>query len=324
MFASIVIQFGGPEVLQYREIAEPIASANQVLIRVAATSVNFADIKGRYGNKGATQPPYIPGLDVAGTIVAIGSGVEDFQIGQRVIAFPAHGSYAEYVVADSILTYAIPDSIDFETAAASPIVSFTSYKLLADVARIVPGENVLIHAAAGGIGTTAIQLAKILGANQVIGVVSNDVKAEAALHAGADHVINSSTEDFAQSVLDLTGGQGVDIILDSIAGKVTEQSLKCLAWYGRLVQFGNSSGEVGIVESKDLHTSCRSVLGFSLGTTRTRRPHLLREVADKVINYLENGSLQFVIGEKFSLKDANLAHELVENRQSKGKVLLLP
>jgi NADPH:quinone reductase len=324
MYAAVVTQFGGPEVLEYREVERHSIGSTQVLIKVAATSVNYADIKGRYGNKGATQPPYIPGLDVAGTIVEVGSEVEGLHVGQRVIAFPTSGSYAEYAVADAILTFALPDSIDFRVAAACPIVSFTSYKLLADVARLEPGENVLIHAAAGGIGTTAIQLAKLLGASQVIGVVSQDSKAEVALRAGADAVINSSKEDFAQRVLELTDGRGVDVILDSVAGRVTEQSMQCLAWYGRLVQFGNSSGEVGRIQLKDLHSSCRSVLGFSFGTTRELYRLLLREVADKVLGYIADGSLQIMICDEFPLRDAKLAHELVESRQSKGKVLLVP
>lgn len=324
MNAILVSKYGGPEVLEYREVEKPFIGPNQVLIKVAATSVNFADIKARYGNKGGNQPPFIPGLDVAGTIVEIGEEVKEFQVGQRVIAFPKNGSYAEYVAADSILTYALPDQIDFETAAACPIVSFTSYKLLADVGRLMPGESVLIHAAAGGIGTTAIQLAKILGAAQVIGVVSSDEKAAFALEAGADHAINASKHDFVKQVLEITHGKGVDVILDSISGKVTEQSLQCLAWYGRLVHFGNSSGEVANIQTKDLHASCRSVLGFSLGTTRLQRPHLLREVADKVLGYIKNGSLRIKIGHKFSLQEASLAHRLIESRKSKGKVLLIP
>jgi NADPH2:quinone reductase len=140
MNAVVVSRFGGPEVLEYRQVDKPVIGPSQVLIKVAATSVNFADIKARYGNKGQNQPPFIPGLDVAGTIIEVGADVRELQVGQRVIAFPSNGSYAEFVVADSILTYLIPNQIDFETAAACPIVSFTSYKLLADVARILPGE----------------------------------------------------------------------------------------------------------------------------------------------------------------------------------------
>jgi NADPH2:quinone reductase len=147
--------------------------------------------------------------------------------------------------------------VNFEKAAGSPLVSFTAYKLLADVGRLQPGETVLIHAAAGGIGTTAIQLAKLLGASSVIGTVGSQSKVSAALEAGADHVICIETKDFVQEVNTLTNGSGVDVVLDSISGKVAEKSLECLESYGRLVNFGNASGDFGQFITKDLHASCR-------------------------------------------------------------------
>ncbi|RFU64969.1 quinone oxidoreductase family protein [Peribacillus glennii] len=324
MKAVVITEFGAPEVLKYTEVEKPALGPKQVLIRVAATAVNFADIKARYGKyHGTGQPPFVPGLDAAGTVEAVGEGVKRIGAGDRVIAFPKNGSYAEYIVADEDLTFAIPDSIDFETAAACPTVSFTSYKLLADVGRLHPGETVLIHAAAGGIGTTAIQLAKVLGAKRVIGTVGNESKKAAALEAGADHVICYETEDFAAKVNELTDGQGADVILDSISGWVAEKSLACLAYYGRLVNFGNAAGGmVGQVKTTDLHSSCRSVLGFSLGTTRDRRPYLLQDTADQVLPYLADGRLQMKIGSRFPIEDAAKAHELMESRQSTGKILL--
>ncbi len=323
MKAVVVTAFGGPEVLQINEVNLPVIKPNQVLIRVEATSVNFADIKSRYGNyHGASAPPFIPGLDAAGVIEAIGSDVQQLQPGQRVIAFAKAGSYAEYIAADEALTFGLPDNVAFDTAAACPIVSFTAYKLLADVGRLAPGETVLIHAAAGGVGTTAIQLAKLLGAGRVIGTVGNKSKMATALEAGADHVISYQDEDFAEQVKGLTEGRGADVVLDSIAGRVSEKSLDCLAMYGRLVHFGNASGEVGHFQTKDLHASCRSVLGFSLGTTRKERPELLQGTADKVLGYLAEGRLHMKIGKRFSLDEAQAAHQLVESRQSTGKVLL--
>lgn len=321
MKAVAVTAFGGPEHMQLVDMEIPQVKPNQVLIRVEMTSVNFADIKSRYGKKGG-QLPFVPGLDAAGTVERVGSEVTRFQPGQRVVAFPAGGSYAEYVVASEDLTFALPDNMDFDTAAACPVVSFTSYKLLADVARLAPGETVLIHAAAGGIGTTAIQLAKLLGAGKVIGTVGHENKASIALEAGADHVICNDTEDFAAKVNELTDGAGADVILDSISGSVTERSMDCLAWYGRLVHFGNASGEVGTVKTIDLHASCRSVLGFSFGTTRSKRPHLLQDTAEKVFAYLADGSLHIKIGRRFDLEEAASAHAWVESRQSTGKVLL--
>ncbi|WNC17669.1 NADPH:quinone oxidoreductase family protein [Brevibacillus brevis] len=322
MKAVAVTAFGGPEHMQLVDVEIPQVKPNQVLIRVEMTSVNFADIKSRYGKKGG-QLPFVPGLDAAGTVERVGSEVTRFQPGQRVVAFPAGGSYAEYVVASEDLTFALPDNMDFDTAAACPVVSFTSYKLLADVARLAPGETVLIHAAAGGIGTTAIQLAKLLGAGKVIGTVGRENKAAIAMEAGADHVICNDTEDFAAKVNELTDGAGADVILDSISGSVTERSMDCLAWYGRLVHFGNASGEVGTVKTIDLHASCRSVLGFSFGTTRSKRPHLLQDTAEKVFAYLADGSLRIKIGRRFDLEEAASAHAWVESRQSTGKVLLV-
>ncbi|GIM46572.1 quinone oxidoreductase [Collibacillus ludicampi] len=323
MKAVVVTQFGYPEVMKCMSVDVPSVKSNQVLIRVKATSVNFADIKSRYGKyHGGTQPPFIPGLDAAGIIEAVGSDVQHLKVGQRVIAFPRTGSYAEYIVADESLTFVLPDNVDFETAAACPIVSFTAYKLLADVARLVPGETVLIHAAAGGVGTTAIQIARILGAGSVIGTVGNENKVAAAIEAGADHVICYENVDFAEKVNELTDGRGADVILDSISGWVSEKSLDCLAMYGRLVHFGNASGEVGQFKTKDLHSSCRSVLGFSLGTTRKERPHLLRSAADHVLSYLAEGRLKMKIGKRFTLEEAAEAHRWVESRKSIGKVLL--
>lgn len=324
MKAVLVTEFGSPEAaLKYLDVEVPSITPKQVLIRVVATSVNFADIKSRYGTyHGAAQPPFIPGLDAAGIIEAVGSEVQNLKAGQRVIAFSKMGSYAEYMAADEALTFLLPDNVDFDTAAACPIVSFTSYKLLADVARLEPGESVLIHAAAGGIGTTAIQLAKILGAGRVFGTVGSEKKMATALEAGADHVICYEEADFAEKVKELTNGQGVDVILDSISGPVAEKSLECLAKYGRFVHFGNSSGEVAHFQTKDLHSSCRSVLGFSLGTTRKERPHLLQNAADHVLTYLAEGRLKMKIGKRFPLEEVAKAHHWVESRQSTGKVLL--
>lgn len=322
MKAIVVTAFGGPEMMRYVEVPIPNITEHQVLIRVIATSVNFADIKSRYGRKGNGKLPFIPGIDAVGIVEQVGSAVTHIQVGQRVIAFPSGGSYAEYITADENLTFVLPDEIDLTTAAACPIVSFTSYNLLTNVAKLQRGETVLIHAAAGGVGTTAIQLARLLGAGKIIGTVSNEGKKQIALEAGADDVICYKDEDFVSKVNELTNGEGVDIILDSIAGTVSEKSLECLAFYGRLVHFGNASGTVGTFQTKDLHASCRSVLGFSFGTTRKKRPHLLRHTAEQVFHYLQSGALQIKVGKRFSLQDAGKAHEWVESRQSVGKVIL--
>ncbi|KPV45093.1 quinone oxidoreductase family protein [Alicyclobacillus ferrooxydans] len=322
MKAIVVSEFGAPEVLQYQDVSIPAAGAREVLIRVKSTSVNFADIKARYGNyHNGAKPPFIPGLDVAGTVEAIGSDVTGFTVGQRVIAFPNSGSYAEYAVASEQLTFALPDSLNFSEAAACPTVAFTSYKLLTEVGRLAPSETVLVHAAAGGIGTTVIQMAKALGAGRIIGTVSSPEKITAAREAGADVVICYS-DTFDESVRELTNGQGVDLVLDSIGSWVSEKSMNCLADYGRLVNFSNPSGEGGKILTTDLHSSCRSVLGYSLGTTLRKRPQALQDTAQDVLRLLAQGTVKMNIGERFALHDAAKAHRWMESRQSTGKILL--
>ncbi|HEU5140130.1 MAG TPA: NADPH:quinone oxidoreductase family protein [Bacillales bacterium] len=325
MKAIVVSQFGGAENLEYKEIDRPVLEENEILIRVEATGVNFADIKAREGRyHGGSNPPFIPGLDTAGTIEAVGSGVKRFRAGQRVIAFVNGGSYSEYAVADEHLTFELPDNVDFETGAACPVVAFTSYHLLHKVGRIQDGETVLIHAASGGVGTTAIQLAKILGAGKVIGTVGRDEKKEIARQAGADAVINYEKEDFVELVQQMTDGRGADLILDSIAADTGEKSMECLAMYGRMVNFGNAGGRPSNIQSKDLHASCRAVLGFSLGTTRNRRPELLQDSAEKVLQFLAEEKLKMVVCKRLPLAEAKEAHKWIENRQSTGKVILVP
>ncbi len=323
MRAVVVERFGGPEVLTLVEQEQPVPGPGQVLIRVLYTSVNFADIKARHGQyHGGGAPPYVPGLDVMGTVAALGAGVAGFSVGQRVIAFPATGSYAEFVLADAALVFQVPDEVAADQAAACPVVGLTSDKLLADVARVQPGEAVLVHAAAGGVGTTALQLARVLGAGLVVGAVGSAGKEPAARAAGADVVVNTREADWPDRVSEATAGRGVDVILDSVAGRVTGESFRCLAPFGRLVNFGDASGEAGWVPTIDLHGSCRAVLGFSLGTTRRHRAQDLSAAAAAVLSFLAHNLLTMHVGREMPLEQAGEAQRLVEERASTGKVLL--
>lgn len=184
------------------------------------------------------------------------------------------------------------------------------------------GEDILIHSAAGGVGTTAIQVAKALGANKVYGTIGNERKRAAALDAGADHVICYENCDFAREINNLTAERGVDVILDSLGGGITEASLKCLDYFGRLVIFGNSNGQPGTIEPGSLHASCRSILGFSFGTTRKRRPETLKDTARHVFRLFESGALHINISERLPLSEAAAAHRLIESRKSTGKIVL--
>lgn len=325
MKAIEIREFGDRDVLQFTDLPIPQPQDHQVLIKVAATGVNYADIMTRKGiYHSAGHPPLIPGLDVAGTVVEVGSMVTTVQPGQRVIAFPDAGSYAEYTVAREHLTFILPEEVDFETAAALPTVGFTVHQLFTKVTCFQPGESILIHAAAGGIGTTAIQVAKKLGARLMIGSVGHESKKETVLSLGAHHVVNSRSRDYVQQVLDFTDGHGVDVILNSIAGTVLESDMGCLARFGRIAIFGHASGEAGSIRSTDLHSSCRSALGFSMGTYKQNRPEVFQEPMKELMQWIREGAIKPYISERFALSEAKKAHEIIEKRMNLGKIILIP
>ena len=325
MRAMVVTAFGGPEVLQPREVEAPRPGPGQVQIQVAATSVNFADILARRGlYHGGAQAPFVPGLDAAGTIAALGEGVAGWQVGQRVAGMLSGGTYAELAVADPVSLFALPDSVDWETAAAFPVLGVTAYNILHLAGRLAAGETVLVHAAAGGVGTTAVQMARLLGAGQVIGTVGDDAKAALVRELGADAAINYRTADLAARVLELTDGRGVDVILDSVSGEVFRESLRCLAQFGRIVVFGRSSGQAGTVQTTELDGVNRAVIGYSSGHYRRNRPAALRPAGETVLGWLAEGRWRPIIGHRYPLAEAAAAQQLIERRASTGKVLLLP
>lgn len=325
MKAIVVPGYGGPEVLSYQDVADPAPGEGEVLVRVEAASLNFADVLLRVGryHQGA-PPPTIPGMDVAGTIAALGSGVSGLRVGQRVAAGLGGGGYAELAVARSSLVWPLPDTISTETGAAFPIAGITAYNILVLAGRVVPGETVVVHSAAGGVGTTAAQIARLLGAGLVIGTVGDRAKAQAARAAGCHEVIVRGEEDVGARVNELTGGAGADVILDSIAGETLTRGLDYLAPFGRLVAFGISSGEPGQALSSQLHPLNRAVVGYSSGHYRRYRPDALRPAAEAVLGLLAEGRLRLVVGARFPLAEAARAHELMESRASIGKILLLP
>jgi NADPH2:quinone reductase len=317
-------EFGGPEVLTTIELERPVPNENQVLIRVQGVSVNYADIQTRKGifHGGGAVFPIVPGLDAMGIAETVGSHVTGIKKGQRVIAFPHTGTYSEYVLADGNLVFPVPDEISFEQATAFPLVSFTSYMLLNKVAKLQEGETILIHAAAGGIGTTAIQIAKSMGAGLIIGTVGKDEKIQQALEAGADVVICDKTKDFVAKVNEVTSGKGADVILDSLGGTHTNRGMDCLAYYGRMVVFGNAAGSYSDINTKLLHSSCRSILGYSSVTTRKMRPEWYEDTADAIIKLMVSGKLDMKVSQILSIEKAGKAHELMENSMVTGKIIL--
>jgi NADPH:quinone reductase len=319
MKAVLQNEFGNAGVLVFTDIEIPEISENEVLIKTAFTSVNYADIKSRKGAKGSGVFPFILGLDAAGTIEKAGSS-SSFSVGDQVIAFPTGGSYAEYVKAKEKLVFKIPESLSFEQAAAMPTVSILSYILLHEIGQVKKSDTIVIHSAAGGVGSMLIQLAKRFGVETIIATVGNLEKKTYVKNLGADVVYTYDT--FTEEILRQTNNVGANVIFDSVAGDVTARSMECLALYGTLVQFGNSSGDTGIFKTSDVHSSCRNVKGFSLGTTRKHRPEVLAPVAEKVLKLFASKEISLPIARIFDLREAAKAHELIESRNYEGKVLI--
>lgn len=311
-------EFGSADVLQVKEIDCPILNNGEVLIKGAYSSINFADIKNRTGVKSKGTFPMTLGLDLVGTVIE--SRSKNLQVGDRVISFPKNGAYTEIAVAHESLTYKIPNALSFEQAAAMPTVSFLAAILVHQIGAVTKEDTVIIHSAAGGVGSMLVQLCKQLQCQKIIATVGRFEKMEYVKSLGADIV--TTYEEFANIALEATNDQGVTIIFDSVAGDITAKSLTCLAPFGTLVQFGNSSGKNGSFSTKDVHKSCRSIRGFSLGTTRQLKPEYIRPFAEVMIDKFASQSLHLHIDRIFDLENVVEAHHYFERRCHNGKILL--
>ncbi|GHO49292.1 quinone oxidoreductase family protein [Ktedonospora formicarum] len=324
MKAVIIPAFGEPEVLKVQEFAEPQPGAGQVVIRVAYAGVNYAETMLRRGGHHQVSLPIVPGLEVAGYVHALGDGVEGLYVGQMVAAFTGMGGYAELVLAPAALT--IPfDGVELATAAGFPTIVPTAYDMLVNLARIRKGESVLIHAAAGGVGTIAGQIARELGASQVIGTVGSERKIEYARAFGYDHVL--IRDGYESAVRELTGGRGVDVVLESTGEPVRSQSLKLLAPFGRLVIFGSASGDLdnplGIPrEPGAFLAESKSIMGYSIGNLSQSAPELLSATFRQSLELVKSSRVRIDIADILPLEQVSEAHRRLESRDSTGKLIL--
>lgn len=322
MKAIRIHETGGPEVMHLEEIEVPTPSAGEVLIKVAAAGINYADLAQRQGAYlTPTRTPMTPGFEVAGTVEALGPGVTFPTPGTRVVAF-ANGGYAEYTTAGANMVIPIPDTLDFPHAAAFPVQGLTAYQLLHESARLQPGESVLVHAAAGGVGTLAVQLARLMAAGKVIGTASSEAKLDLIRKLGADTAINYTQDDWIEQVKAATGGQGADIILEMVGGEIANQSLQCLAPFGRMVIYGAASGQVAQFTGVQLMYKNQAIIGYWL-TAWMSRPDRIAAAAMELMQFLASGKLQIVVGSTYPLAEAVQAHQAIANRQTMGKVVLL-
>jgi NADPH2:quinone reductase len=319
-------ELGEPEVLRLEDVPDQEPAAGEALIEVHAAGVNFADTRRRRGLYLEETPlPYTPGSEVAGRIVRLGEGVSGWSVGDRVMATLASGGYAEYVTVSAAALLPIPAGLGYAEAAAFPVQGLTAYHLLRTSGRLRPGESALVHSAAGGVGTLAVQLARLMGAGTIYATASSDEKLALARSLGADVTVNYTTEEFAARVVEHArsqGRRGVDIILDAVGGDVLEQSLRCLAPFGRLVVFGRASGHQVDIDPAQLMKRCQEMIGFWLPPILAR-PDLVAPSVRELSEYLASGQLKVLVGASFPLEQAAEAHRQMEARQTTGKVVLL-
>ena len=322
MKAIRVHELGDPDVMRLEEIEKPAPREGEVLIQVAAAGINYADLSQRQGTYlTRTHVPMTPGLEVAGTVAELGPGVSIPAVGTRVAAF-ANGGYAEYATAAASAVLPIPSHLDFSRAAAFPLQGLTAYQLLRESARLEQGESVLVHAAAGGVGTLAVQLARLMGAGKVLGTASSASKLELVSRLGADAAINYTEENWVEQVKQATDGKGANIVLEMVGGQIAEQSLQALAPYGRMVVFGRASGEVAQFTGVQLMYKNQAIIGYWLSAWMQRPDRIARAVSE-LMRYLAAGQLEIVVGATFPLAEAAAAHRAIAARQTTGKVVLL-
>jgi NADPH:quinone reductase len=315
MRAIQIEEFGGPEVLQVVDLPVPEADDGEVLIRVDRAGMNYADTHQRTNDY--LQPyelPLVPGTEVVGVR-------ED--TGERVVAMSGTGGYAEYATAPAALTFPVPDGVDDATALALLVQGLTAWHLYRTSAKLAPGESVVVHAAAGGVGSLAVQLGKPLGAGRVIGAASTEEKRELVSQLGADAVIDASPDGMKERIQEANQGRKVDVVLEMAGGKVFEQSLAALAPFGRLVTYGIASHEPNQVATGALMRRSRAVVGFWLMHC-IGRPGMIDEALADLFARVERGELRVHVGGTYPLSDAGRAQVDMAERRTAGKVMLDP
>jgi NADPH:quinone reductase len=316
------IQFekvGGPEVLKLVDIPKPEVRPGMVLVRNHAAGLNFADnffIRGEYVLK--PRLPDIPGMEGAGVVEAVGEGVEGIKAGMRVAAI-SQKTYAEYLLASAKFVLPIPDNISFEEGAAFPIQSLTAWHMLYTVEKVKPGQTVVVHSAAGGVGIVAVQIAKSAGA-RVIGTVSNDNKMALVRQYGGDEVINYETQDFSAEVMRITNRRGADIILDAVGKPTFEKGVKCLAPLGHLIMYGRGGGLPDPFNTMRLMEKSTKVSGFVLPVVYGT--DLMKAGIDACFTLMREGKLKMVVGKTYPLAQAADALRFLASRGSVGKLVL--
>jgi NADPH2:quinone reductase len=317
-------EYGGPEVLQVIEVDRPVPTGRRVLIKVEAIGVNYADTARREGNYVVPTPlPFVPGTEIAGVVCEVGEEASTVRVGERVVALIESGGYAEYASVDERAVIPLPDGLDVQKAVALPVQGLSAYHILKTMGRLERGETVLVHAAAGGVGTLAVQLAKLFGAGKVIATASTEEKRKLAIQLGADVAVDYTKENWKDEVMRATDGKGVDVALEMAGGDIFHQTLECLAPFGRLVVYGVASGQFARMNPARLMGKNLSVIGFFLPQIM-RKQTLYQQSLRELLAYVQTGKLTLTIGGVYPLEQAADVHRLLQSRKTHGKLILVP
>ncbi|MBO6784298.1 MAG: NADPH:quinone oxidoreductase family protein [Alphaproteobacteria bacterium] len=322
MRAIVCEDWGEPGDLKLGDLPEPELGPGQVRIRMRAAGVNFADIvlvRGQYQEK--PELPFAPGLEGAGEIMEVGAGVTGFKPGDRVMALTSTGGFAEQAVCDASTVFHTPDGMDDHTAAAFAVAYGTSHLALTHRANLQPGETVLVLGAGGGVGLTAIECAKAVGAT-VIAAASSDEKLALATERGADHAINYSDADLRAEIRRLTDGNGVDVVYDPVGGDLATAAMRSMAWAGRFLVIGFASGDVPQFPANYLLVKNIAIVGVYWGAYRNREPETMRAGFEELGRWWAEGKLKPHVSKVYPLADAPEALAALEGRQATGRLVI--
>jgi NADPH2:quinone reductase len=322
MKAAVYYQTGAPDVFRYEDVPDPQCPPEGVLIEVRAISVEGGDTLHRAGGEMASRP-HVVGYQCAGVIRSVGAQVEDRKPGQRVVAVMLFGSHAELVAVPAMATWVLPDGLDLKLGACVPIAVGTADDCLFEFGHLAAGETVLVHAGAGGVGMAAIQLAKRAGAT-VLATASSAEKLARLEEFGLDHGIDYRARDFVAAVREITGGRGVDLVVDPVGGRTLQGSIDAAAYRGRIVNVG-SAGRDGIQpDAYSLRPGNKTLTGVFLGAELMLSHARVHGMIARHLDDLARGALRIVVDREFALAEAAAAHAYIESRRAFGRVLLVP
>jgi NADPH2:quinone reductase len=321
MRAIICKAFGSTDDLVIEELDDPSPASGQILVDIHAAGLNFPDIlviAGQYQLK--TPPPFIPGNEAAGVVSAVGDGVTRFSIGDKVIVMLRGGAFAEKCAVDENLVFPLPDQLSFEQGAGFSITYCTSYHALKQSANLQPGETLLVLGAAGGVGTTAIEIGKAMGA-RVIAAASNDEKLQFAKSVGADDLVNYTDDSLNDAVKEITDGAGADIVYDPVGGELAQQALRATAWHGRYLVVGFASGEIPKFPANLPLLKEASIVGVWWGTWSAKNPRDQMQNLQEMAAMIGKGRLNPKVTAEYSLEQFREAFRSISERKVKGKIV---